>query len=335
VQTIVTGGAGFIGSHLCARLLEEGHTVTVLDNYITGNPRNVAHLLHHPRFRVIEHDIIQPLPPDLPAADYIFHLASPASPVDFSRIPLQIALTNSTGTYHMLEHARRTGGRLLFTSTSEAYGDPEIHPQREDYFGNVNSVGPRACYDEGKRFGEALVMTYVREYGVDGRLVRIFNTYGPHMNPTDGRVPPNFISQALTRQPITIHGDGSQTRAFCYVDVMVAGLCAVMFAPPEVARGRVYNVGNPDERTVLDFAQTVMALAGSTAPPQYHPARVEDPSRRCPDITRIRTELGWEPRVSLEEGLRRTLAWFRTVVPGAYPAPDGVDDAHPAPAEVR
>ena len=320
MQIIIAGGAGFIGSHLCAALLDAGHTAIILDNFVTGHPRNIAHLSKHPRFRLIEHDIVQPLPAHLPTADAIFHLASPASPADFSRIPLAIQLTNSFGTYHLLEHARRTGARLLFTSTSEAYGDPEVHPQVETYFGNVNPVGPRACYDEGKRFGEALVMTYVREAGVDGRLVRIFNTYGPHMNPQDGRVPPNFISQALTGRPITIYGDGRQTRAFCYVEDLVAGLRAVMDAPREVASGRVYNVGNADERTILEFAQIVKAVTGSAVPVEHRPALVEDPARRCPDLTRIRTEIGWEPQVSLDEGLRRTVAWFRTVVPGALPA---------------
>jgi UDP-glucuronate decarboxylase len=334
MQIIVAGGAGFIGSHLCAALLADGHTVIALDNYVTGNPRNIAHLLGHPRFQVIEHDIIQPLPAALPTAGAIFHLASPASPADFSRIPLQIQLTNSTGTYHLLEHARRTGARLLFTSTSEAYGDPEVHPQVETYFGNVNSVGPRACYDEGKRFGESLVMTYVREYGVDGRLVRIFNTYGPHMNPLDGRVPPNFISQALTGRPITIYGDGQQTRSFCYVEDLVAGLRAVMDAPRERVCGQVCNVGNPDERTILEFAHLVRTLSGSTAPIEHRPALVEDPARRCPDITRIRTQTGWEPRVSLEEGLQRTIAWFRTVVPGASASPEIVNAQEPAPVAV-
>lgn len=335
MQIIVAGGAGFIGSHLCTALLADGHTVLILDNFVTGNRRNIAAFAEHPHLRLIEHDIVQPLPSDLPAADVIYHLASPASPADFSRIPLQIQLTNSIGTYHLLEHARRTGARLLFTSTSEAYGDPEVHPQVETYFGNVNPVGPRACYDEGKRFGEALVMTYVREYGVDGRLVRIFNTYGPHMNPQDGRVPPNFISQALTGRPITIYGDGTQTRAFCYVDDMVAGLRAVMDAPREVASGRVYNVGNADERTILDFARIVKAVTGSDVAVEHRPALVEDPARRCPDLTRIRTEIGWEPRVPLEEGLRRTVAWFRTVVPGVSAAPDSRDAPHPAAAEVR
>lgn len=335
MQIIVAGGAGFIGSHLSTALLADGHSVLVLDNFVTGHPRNIAHLRDQPRFRLVEHDIIQPLPADLPAAAAIFHLASPASPADFSRIPLAIQLTNSIGTYHLLEHARRTGARLLFTSTSEAYGDPEVHPQVETYFGNVNPVGPRACYDEGKRFGEALLMTYVREYGVDGRLVRIFNTYGPHMNPQDGRVPPNFISQALTGRPITIYGDGTQTRAFCYVEDMVAGLRAVMDAPREVASGRVYNVGNADERTILNFAQTVRAVTGSDVPIEHRPALVEDPARRCPDLSRIRREIGWEPQVPLEEGLRRTVAWFRTVVPGASVAPDSPDVSHSAPAEVR
>ncbi len=335
MNIIVAGGAGFIGSHLCTALLNDGHTVLVLDNFVTGNARNIAHLKDHPRFRLIEHDIIQPLPADLPAAEAIFHLASPASPADFARIPLAIQLTNSVGTYHLLEYAKQCGARLLFTSTSEAYGDPDVHPQVETYFGNVNSVGPRACYDEGKRFGEALIMTYVREYGVDGRLVRIFNTYGPHMNPADGRVPPNFISQALTGRPITIYGDGTQTRSFCYVDDMVAGLRAVMDAPREVASGRVYNVGNPDERTILAFAEVVRTVTGSPVPVEHRPALVEDPARRCPDTTRIRTEIGWEPKVGLEEGLRRTVAWFRTVVPGARPAPDSQDTPTPAPAEVR
>jgi nucleoside-diphosphate-sugar epimerase len=335
LQIIVAGGAGFIGSHLCAALLADGHTVTALDNFVTGNSRNIAALSDHPRFRLIEHDIIQPLPPDLPLVEAIYHLASPASPADFSRIPLQIQLTNSVGTYHLLELARQRGARLLFTSTSEAYGDPEVHPQVETYFGNVNSVGPRACYDEGKRFGEALVMTYVREYDVDGRLVRIFNTYGPHMNPQDGRVPPNFISQSLTGRPITIYGAGQQTRAFCYVEDMVAALRAVMDGPRAVACGRVYNVGNPDERTVLEFAHLVKTLTGSPAPIEHRPALVEDPARRCPDITRIRTELGWEPHIDLNEGLRRTIAWFRTVVPGVIVPFEAPHEAEAPPAEMR
>ena len=321
MQIIVAGGAGFIGSHLAARLLAEGHQVTILDNFITGNPRNIAPIAGHPALRVVEHDIVAPLPVDLPAPDQIYHLASPAAPADFNRIPLEIQLTNSIGTHRLLELAKLHHARLLFTSTSEAYGDPEIHPQVETYFGNVNPVGPRACYDEGKRFGESLVMTYARSYGVDGRVVRIFNTYGSHMNPQDGRVPPNFISQALTGRPLTIYGNGRQTRSFCYVADMVEGLMAVMRGPRDIACGRVYNVGNPDERTIIEFARIVKALTGSPSPIEYRPALTEDPARRCPDITRIRTELGWTPRVGLEEGLSRTITWFRTVVPGAMPAP--------------
>jgi nucleoside-diphosphate-sugar epimerase len=313
LHIIVAGGAGFIGSHLSAALLADGHDVTILDNYVTGNPRNIAPIRDHARLRVIEHDIARPLP-DLPAAEQIYHLASPASPADFSRIPLQIMQTNSMGTWNLLEWAAHHGARLLFTSTSEAYGDPLVHPQVESYWGNVNPVGPRACYDESKRFGEALLMTYVREKGTDGRLVRIFNTYGPHMNPQDGRVVPNFVSQALTGKPITVYGDGRQTRSFCYVEDMVRGLRAVMDAPREVACGRVYNVGNPDERYIGDFAEIIRTLVGSPAPVEHRPALVEDPMQRCPDITRIRTEIGWEPRVGLDEGLRRTVDWFRGVV---------------------
>ncbi len=313
MEIIVAGGAGFIGSHLCAALLGAGHEVIVLDNYITGNPRNIAGIRDNPRLRVIEHDICEALPADLPAADQVYHLASPASPADFSRIPLQIMRTNSLGTERLLEFAARQNARILYTSTSEAYGDPQVHPQVESYWGNVNPVGPRACYDEGKRFGEALLMTYVRERGLDGRLVRIFNTYGPHMNPRDGRVVPNFVSQALAGRPMTVYGEGRQTRSFCYVDDMVAGLRAVMDAPREVASGRVYNVGNPDERYIIDFAGIIRELAGAEVPIEHLPAMDEDPNRRCPDITRIRSEIGWQPRVPLDEGLARTIAWFRSV----------------------
>jgi UDP-glucuronate decarboxylase len=325
LRIIVAGGAGFIGSHLTAALLADGHDVLILDNYLTGNPRNIAALRDNPRLRVIEHDISRPLPPDLPEADQVYHLASPASPADFARIPLEILATNTYGTQNLLEWATRHNARILFTSTSEAYGDPLVHPQVETYFGNVNPVGPRACYDESKRLGETLVTTYVREKDIDGRLVRIFNTYGPHMNPRDGRVVPNFISQALTGCPLTVYGDGKQTRAFCYVEDMVRALRAVMDAPREVACGRVYNVGNPDERYIIDFARIIRDLAGADVPIEFRPALTEDPTRRCPDITRIRTEIGWEPRVSLADGLERTLAWFRTVVtPGDATAPQPV-----------
>src|SRR3954447_10332439 len=235
LQIIVTGGAGFIGSHLCEALLADGDHVTAVDNFLTGNPDNIAHLREHPRFMLVEHDITRPFDADaLPAqVDAVFHLASPASPADFTRLPLDIAIINFTGTHNVLNMAQGYGAKYLITSTSEAYGDPLVHPQREDYFGNVNATGPRACYDEGKRFSEALTSIYVREYGLDGRIVRIFNTYGPRMNPNDGRSVPNFISQSLRNEPITIYGDGTQTRSYCYVSDMVAGLRAVMFAPNE------------------------------------------------------------------------------------------------------
>ncbi len=314
MRIIVAGGAGFIGSHLCDALLRDGHSVTAIDNFSTGRYSNIAHLADNPDFKLIEHDIAKPLPADLPDAEVVFHLASPASPADFSRIPIEILEVNTFGTYNLLNWAVEHKARLLYTSTSEAYGDPLEHPQREEYYGNVNPIGPRACYDEGKRAGEAMVSTFARVKGLDGRMVRIFNTYGPRMHPRDGRVVPNFISQALTGNPITIYGDGQQTRAFCYVSDMVEGLMAVMFAPPEVAAGRLYNVGTPDERVILDFAKIIRDEVGSDVPIVHRPSLADDPARRCPDITRIQTEIGWQPRVNLDEGLRRTIEWFREVV---------------------
>ena len=315
MRIIVTGGGGFIGSHLCEALLADGHEVVVIDNFLTGNRANVAHLRDEPRFKLVEHDIVQPfdmstLPTEV---DAIFHLASPASPADFTRLPLEIAMINSQGTHNVLKLALGYKARYLVSSTSEAYGDPLAHPQSESYFGNVNPVGPRACYDEGKRFTEMLTSLYVRERGLDGRIVRIFNTYGPRMNPHDGRSVPNFISQSLRGEPLTIYGDGTQTRSYCYVSDMVSGLIAVMFAPPET-RGTVFNVGNPDERTIVEFATLIRQMCDSQAPIKYLPALQDDPVRRCPDITRVRTRLGWEPRVTLEEGLPRTIAWFRQVM---------------------
>ena len=317
MHIVVTGGAGFIGSHLCDALLAQGHNVTAIDNFITGNRANIAHLGGHPAFRLVEHDICRPFDtPEIEAAgrpDTVFHLASPASPADFARIPLDIALINSVGTYNVLEYAAGHHARYLITSTSEAYGDPDVHPQSETYNGNVNTTGPRACYDEGKRFSEAITSIYVHERGLDGRTVRIFNTYGPRMNPQDGRSVPNFITQSLRGEPITIYGDGSQTRSYCYVSDMVAGLMAVMFAGPE-ATGTIFNVGNPDERTIKAFAEIIRDLCGSSSEIKYLPALRDDPTRRCPDITRISTTLGWQPTVSLEEGLRQTIEWFRTQV---------------------
>jgi len=317
LHIVVTGGAGFIGSHLSEALLGQGHTVAAIDNFLTGSRKNIAHLLDNPAFRLVEHDIVTPLDtPEIEALskiDAIFHLASPASPADFSRIPLEIAVINSQGTHNVLELARKHGAKYLLTSTSEAYGDPDVHPQREDYRGNVSTTGPRACYDEGKRFAEAITSVYINEYGLDGRIVRIFNTYGPRMNPQDGRSVPNFITQSLLGKPLTIYGDGSQTRSYCYVSDMVAGLMAVMFAPPGT-RGMVFNVGNPDERTILAFAEIIRDLCGSPPQLEYLPALQDDPARRCPDITRIHSTLGWQPTVPLEQGLRETIAWFRSVV---------------------
>src|SRR5579864_7298450 len=275
--------------------------------------RNIAGLLEHPKFRLIEQDVsAAPLPDNL-KADRYFHLASPASPNphtprSYMALPLETALANSIGLQHVLELAKRNGGRVLFASTSEVYGDPQVHPQREDYWGNVSSTGPRSCYDEAKRFGEALGMIYVRTYGVDVRLIRIFNTYGPNMDPEDGRMLPNFITQALTNKPITIYGDGRYTRSLCYVQELVGGMLAVMQSDRDDAAGRVYNVGNPEEHTILDYARLVLELIpSSTSRIVYMPPVPDDPSRRRPDIARARSELAWEPRVALRDGLSQTI----------------------------
>ncbi len=314
MRIVVTGGAGFIGSHLCEALLGQGHEVVAVDNFLTGSKANIAHLLDNPGFRLVEHDITVPVSQEwhsmLGEVEAVFHLASPASPADFSTMPLQIAVINSQGTLNVLEWARLHKARFLITSTSEAYGDPEVHPQGEEYRGNVSTTGPRACYDEGKRFGETLTSIYINEYGLDGRIVRIFNTYGPRMNPFDGRSVPNFITQALSGKPLTIYGDGTQTRSYCYVSDMVAGLIAVMFAPPET-RGAVFNVGNPDEREIRNLAEVIRQACNSTSEIEYRPALQDDPARRCPNITRINTLLGWQPTVSLNEGLGLTVPWFR------------------------
>jgi len=305
VRTLVAGGAGFIGSHLCDALIAAGHDVIAVDNLLTGREVNIAHLRDHPHFTFLRHDIVEPL--DL-AVDAIYHLASPASPEGYWQHPLETQLVNSLGTLNLLRLARAHGARLLFTSTSEVYGDPTVHPQPETYFGNVNPVGPRACYDESKRFGESLASEFVRQFDLDARIVRIFNTYGPRSDPRDGRVVPNFIMQALRDEPLTVYGDGQQTRSLIYVADLVAGLTAAM--THDAARGEVINLGNPDERTVLELAHEVTRLCGSTAPVAYLPARPEDPERRCPDIAKARSLLGWEPRVDIEHGLRETIAYF-------------------------
>ncbi len=317
MHILVTGGAGFIGSHLVDRLLADGHRVTAVDNFLTGSRENLAHLDDHPRFRLVEHDMTRPLPADLAAEPVhrVYNLASPASPRGYARLPIETLLVNAYGTHNALELARRHGARFLQASTSEVYGDPEIHPQIESYWGNVNPTGPRACYDEGKRYADALVTEYIRQEGLDARIARIFNTYGPRSAPSDGRVVPNFCIQALAGIPITIYGDGSQTRSFCYVDDLVEGLVRLMEAPG--LAGEIVNLGNPKEQTILEFAERILAHAGSDAGITFAPLPQDDPRRRRPDIGKAQRLLGWQPRTTLDDGLRRTLDFFRSRVPVA------------------
>ncbi|MFO7638632.1 MAG: UDP-glucuronic acid decarboxylase family protein [bacterium] len=305
MRALVAGGAGFIGSHLCERLLREGFGVACVDNLLTGRRRNISHLLPDRRFRFIRADISQ----GLPAAggfDVIFNLASPASPRDYLGLPLETLRVGSAGTWHLLERARRGRSVFVQASTSEVYGDPAVHPQREEYWGNVNPVGIRSVYDEAKRFSEALVMGYRRRFGLPTRIARIFNTYGPRMKLDDGRVVPNLISQALDRKPLTIYGNGRQTRSFCYVTDLVDGLfrLAGCSSPDPV------NLGNPREFTILRFARLVLEHTGADSRLEFQPLPEDDPKRRRPDITRARKLLGWEPRVRLEDGLQETIAWF-------------------------
>jgi nucleoside-diphosphate-sugar epimerase len=305
-SVLVAGGAGFIGSHLCDLLLARGARVTVIDSLVTGRKQNLQAAMAQ-GLEFIERDINDPKALLGMKFEQIYNLASPASPVDFSRLPVFIMNTASQGHAHLLELARASGARILFASTSEVYGDPEVHPQREDYFGNVNPIGPRSCYDEAKRFGEALSFSYHRAYGVDIRVARIFNTYGPRMRPDDGRIIPNFFMQALQNQALSIYGDGSQTRSFCYVSDLAMGLMRLMQEP---ITGPV-NIGNPCENTVLEIANTVNQLIGNKTPLRYLPLPENDPKQRRPDITRAETSLGWRPDVSLEQGLQHTLAFFR------------------------
>ena len=305
MRALVAGGAGFIGSHLCERLLADGHEVFAFDNFITGRAVNVASFANSARFHLVETDIIEPLPA-LPPLDRIFHLASPASPPGYQVHPIETLRVNSEGSRHLLELAQRDGASFLYASTSEAYGDPLEHPQRESYRGNVSSTGPRSMYDEAKRYGEALTMAYCRTRNVDARIVRIFNTYGPRSDPNDGRLVPNFITQSLRGEPLTVYGDGSQTRSLCYVSDLVDGLVRAMEAAP--ARGEVTNLGNPEEHTVLEFASMINELAGGRSNVSYTEQAVgDDPQRRKPDITMARARLGWEPKVALQDGLRRTI----------------------------
>ncbi|RYG74568.1 SDR family oxidoreductase [bacterium] len=305
MRIVITGGAGFLGSHLCDRCLAEGHDVVAVDNFITGSPDNIAHI-DSPRFSYRQQNISEGIFIDGPV-DFILHFASPASPIGYLELPIQTLKVGALGTHNALGLARAKDAGLLVASTSEVYGDPLVHPQREDYWGNVNSIGPRGCYDEAKRFAEAIVMAYHRMHGIDTKIVRIFNTYGPRMRLKDGRIVPNFVRQALTGDPITIYGDGSQTRSFCYVTDLIDGIYRLMLSKENLP----VNIGNPTEFTVLEFAHLVKKLTGSISELVFEPLPQDDPKQRKPDITKAREILGWEPKVDLEEGLEKTLEFFR------------------------
>ena len=302
----VAGAAGFVGSHLCERLLADGHSVTAIDNYLTGSPANLHHLRAHPHFTFLEHDVCRPLTLSAPL-DVVMNLASPASPKDYFEHPLETLDVGSNGARNLLELARAHSARSLLASTSECYGDPDVHPQREDYWGNVNPVGPRSCYDEAKRFAEAVTMAYHRKYGLTTQIARIFNTYGPRMKLDDGRVVPNLIDQALHGRPLTVYGDGSQTRSFCYVTDLVDGLIRLSLSGEPFP----VNLGNPHEMTVLEFAQAVRAATGSHSPIEFLPLPTDDPRRRRPDISKAQRLLHWNPQVPFAEGLRLTIDHIR------------------------
>jgi len=309
---VVAGGAGFIGSHLCERLLNMGREVICLDNLVTGRIANLDTIKAHPRFTFVHHDVTGELPP-LPEVRRIFHLASPASPVAYQQHAVPTLMVNSLGTLRLLELAARTGARFLYASTSEVYGDPLEHPQRETYRGNVSSIGPRSMYDEAKRFGEAMTMAYRGRHSIDVRIARIFNTYGPRSDPNDGRVVPNFVVQALTGKPITVYGDGKQTRSLCFVSDLVDGLVRLMES--EDASGEVINLGNPAEHTISEYAEMIRKLTGSSSDIVFTSYAVgDDPQRRCPDITKARELLGWEPSIVLKDGLSQTIEDFRSEI---------------------
>lgn len=304
-RILVTGGAGFLGSHLCRALLNQGHDVICLDNFFTGNKRNILPLLDSPYFEVLRHDVTFPLYVEV---DEIFNLACPASPIHYQHDPVQTTKTSVHGAINMLGLAKRTRAKILQASTSEVYGDPQQHPQQESYWGNVNPIGLRACYDEGKRCAETLFFSYHAQHRMRIKVARIFNTYGPNMHPQDGRVVSNFIVQALKNEPITIYGDGEQTRSFCYVDDLIDGLLALMNSPDAVI-GPI-NLGNPGEFTIRELAETVIQLSGSKSPLTFKPLPQDDPVRRCPDITQAREKLAWQPKVPLHDGLLRTISYF-------------------------
>jgi len=306
-RILVTGGSGFLGSHLCERLLSDGHEVVCLDNFFTGTRVNVEHLLDNHRFELMRHDVTDPLTMEV---DEIFHLACPASPIHYQRNPVRTIRTAVEGTLNMLDLAREAKARILIASTSEVYGDPTVHPQEESYWGNVNPIGPRACYDEGKRCAEALAVSYATQFGVEVRIARIFNTYGPRMHEDDGRVVSNFVLQALRGEPITIYGDGSQTRSFCYVSDLVDGIYRLLMSDCHTP----VHLGNPAEITIKEFADEILRHTGSKSEIVYRPLPPDDPKQRKPDITLARKLLGWEPKVGREEGLKRTLDYFRAKV---------------------
>jgi UDP-glucuronate decarboxylase len=305
-RVLVTGGAGFIGSHLCERLLNAGDQVLCVDNFYSSTRENVAHLLPHPSFELLRHDVTFPL---FVEVDQIYHLACPASPIHYQRDPVQTTKTAVHGSINMLGLAKRTKARVLLTSTSEVYGDPQVHPQTEDYWGNVNPIGPRACYDEGKRAAETLFFDYWRQHDLEIKVVRLFNTYGPRMHPQDGRVVSNFIMSALTGNPITLYGDGSQTRSFCYIDDLIDGLITMMES--DVAITGPINLGNPGEFTVKELADMIVAKIPTRSAMEFLPLPQDDPIRRQPDITRAKEQLGWEPTIDLDQGLDRTIAYFK------------------------
>ena len=308
MKTIVTGGAGFLGSHLCDLLLEKGHEVICIDNLVTGNIRNIEHIKSD-SFTYLKHDITKPIYFG-DKIDYIFHLASPASPIDYLELPIQTLKVGALGTYNMLGLAKEKGARFLLASTSEVYGDPLVNPQPEEYWGNVNPIGPRGVYDEAKRYAEAITMAYHRYHGIDTRIVRIFNTYGPRMRLNDGRVVPNFIGQALRGEDLTVYGDGSQTRSFCYVSDEVDGIYRLMMSDYMLP----VNIGNPEEHTILEFANIIIKMMGGGSKIVFKELPVDDPKQRRPDITKARKVFGWEPKVSLERGLMETIGYFREIM---------------------
>ena len=308
-RILITGGGGFLGSHLCDRMVEQGHDVLCLDNFFSGTKRNIIHLINRPNFEVIRHDLVHPI---FLEVDEIYNLACPASPIHYQHNPVKTVKTNVMGAINMLGLAKRVGAKVLQASTSEIYGDPTVHPQKEDYWGNVNPIGLRSCYDEGKRCAETLFFDYHRQNGINIRVVRIFNTYGPRMHPNDGRVISNFIVQALNNQEITVYGDGLQTRSFCYIDDLIDGIILMMNRPDDFI-GPV-NLGNPTEFSILELAEMVIELTGNRSEIVFKPLPKDDPVRRRPDITLAKERLDWEPKVPLAEGLKKTIAYFRDIL---------------------